>query len=156
MTCLQKKPCAAQCPTCKQIEAQKGKAAPTAKKAPAKARAKKAKVGETANRITANVVRAINMQSGCVAYRVNNVGVWDEKKQIHRGGNTEKGLPDVWACLRGEFVVFEVKAGKDKLSIHQLARKQEIERAKGVFVEVRSTDAFLSWFRDFLSSIVHV
>lgn len=156
MTCISKTKCAAQCALCQQVEAKQAKAAPAAKKAPAKPMAKKAKPGETANRITANIIRAINMQSGCVAYRVNNVGVWDEKKQIHRGGNTEKGLPDVWSCLHGEFVVFEVKAGKDKLSIHQLARKQEIERAKGVFVEVRSTDAFLSWFRDFLSSIVHV
>jgi Holliday junction resolvase len=86
------------------------------------------------------------MQFGCVAYRVNNVGVWDEAKQIHRGGNTEKGLPDIWACIRGKFIVIEVKAGKDKMSEHQEARRQEIERAKGVYFVARSTDEFFKWF----------
>ena len=111
----------------------------------AKAPAKKAQP-ETANQITRNILRVINMQFGCVAYRVNNVGVWDEAKQIHRGGNTEKGLPDIWACIRGKFVVIEVKAGKDKMSEHQEARRQEIERAKGVYFVARSTDEFFKWF----------
>jgi len=101
---------------------------------------------ETANQITRNILRVINMQFGCVAYRVNNVGVWDEAKKIHRGGNTEKGLPDIWACIRGKFVVIEVKAGKDKMSEHQEARRQEIERAKGVYFVARSTDDFIKWF----------
>ncbi len=105
---------------------------------------------ETANRITANIIRAANLQTGCVVYRINNVGVWDAAKGIHRAGNTEKGLPDVWGCFRGRFVVFEVKAGRDRLSDHQRARQQEIERAGGVFVEVRSTDDFLNWLTDFL------
>ena len=111
----------------------------------AKAPAKKAQP-ETANQITRNILRVINMQFGCVAYRVNNVGVWDEAKKIHRSGNTEKGLPDIWACIRGKFVVIEVKAGKDKMSEHQEARRQEIERANGVYFVARSTDDFIKWF----------
>lgn len=105
---------------------------------------------ESANRITQNVLRIVNMQPGCTAYRINNVGVWDEKKQIRRKGNTEKGLPDVWCCVRGRFVVVEVKAGKDKLNKHQEQRRFEIEQAKGIFLEVRSTDQFLVWFTEFL------
>ena len=111
----------------------------------AKSPAKKAHP-ETANQITRNILRVINMQFGCVAYRVNNVGVWDEAKKFHRGGNTEKGLPDIWACIRGKFVVIEVKAGKDKMSEHQEARRQEIERANGVYFVARSTDDFIKWF----------
>lgn len=107
---------------------------------------------ETANGITRNIIRAINLQTGCCGYRINNVGVWDAAKGIHRGGNTEKGLPDVWACFRGRFVVFEVKAGNDKLSDHQKMRRQEIELAGGVFLEVRSTDQFLEWLAGFLEN----
>lgn len=107
---------------------------------------------EKANKITTNIIRVINHQLGCVAYRVNNVGVWDEEKQIRRAGNTEKGLPDIWACLRGKFVVIEVKAGKDKLSEHQQKRKFEIERAGGVFIEANSTDSFLGWFSNWLET----
>lgn len=107
---------------------------------------------ETANAITKNVLRIINLQTGCAAWRVNNVGVWDEKKKVRRKGNTEKGLPDIWACIRGAFVVIEVKAGSDKLSDDQKKRRFEVERAKGVYFEARSTDEFLKWFENLLSS----
>jgi len=108
---------------------------------------------ETANRITANVVRVINAQSKCVAYRINNVGVWDAAKQIHRAGNTEKGLPDIFAILRGRAVAIEVKAGKDRLSEYQKARAQEIERAQGVYLVVHSTDEFLNWLPGYLATL---
>lgn len=111
--------------------------------------AKKPK-GESANKITANIIRAINSQPGCVAYRINNVGVWDEKKQVRRKGNTEKGLPDIWGCIRGQFLTVEVKAGRDKMSIDQLYRKAEIERAKGLYFTAHSTDEFLKWFVEVL------
>lgn len=107
---------------------------------------------ETANGITANILRMANLQPGCVAYRVNNVGVWDEAKQVHRKGNTEKGLPDVIVIHRGRFIAVEVKAGRDKLSEHQLMRKFEIERAGGVYFEARSTDAFAKFFIELLKS----
>lgn len=107
---------------------------------------------ETANQITRNILRVINLQTGCVAYRINNVGVWDESKGIHRAGNTEKGLPDILACIRSKYVAIEVKAGKDKMSEHQKARRFEIERAKGVYFEARSTGDFLKWFENLLKS----
>lgn len=98
---------------------------------------------ETANRITANIIRVVNLTPQSVAYRINNVGVWDAAKGVHRAGNTEKGLPDVWICTRGRFVVVEVKAGKDKLSIHQEHRRAEILRAGGIWFTAHSTDGFL-------------
>ena len=105
--------------------------------------------GETANRITANVIRIINLQSGCVAYRINNVGVWDAAKGIHRKGNTEKGIPDIIACIKGEFWGIEVKAGRDKMSEEQCMRKFEIINAKGKFFEIRSTKEFIDVFENF-------
>ncbi len=90
------------------------------------------------------------MQIGCIAYRVNNVGIWDAAKGVYRAGNTAKGLPDIIAIIRGRFVGIEVKAGKDKLSEHQQHRKFEIERAGGIYFEARSTDDFLK----FLTSIL--
>jgi hypothetical protein len=105
--------------------------------------------GETANRITANVIRIINLQSGCVAYRINNVGVWDAAKGIHRKGNTEKGIPDIIACIMGEFWGIEVKAGRDKMSEEQCMRKFEIINAKGKFFEIRSTQEFIDVFEYF-------
>ena len=104
---------------------------------------------ETANGITAAIIRVVNMRPRCVAYRVNNVGVWDKAKGVHRGGNTEKGLPDIWCCMDGRFVVIEVKAGKDRQREEQKHRQFEIERAGGVYLIVRSKDEFLKWFAEF-------
>lgn len=106
--------------------------------------------GETANRITANIIRAINMQPGCVAYRINNVGVWDEAKQVYRKGNTQKGIFDISAVIRGRAVWVEVKAGRDKMSHDQLIFKQEVERAGGLAFVAYSTDEFLKWFTEIL------
>ena len=106
---------------------------------------------ETANRITANIIRVVNTQPGCVAYRVNNVGVWDESKGVRRRGNTEKGLPDIFAVIRGRFAGIEVKAGRDKLSDNQKRRKFEIEKAGGLYFEARSTDDFINWFIQILN-----
>jgi hypothetical protein len=104
--------------------------------------------GETANQITRNVLRLANFQPGCVAYRVNNVGVWDQAKGIHRKGNTEKGLPDVIMIFRGRFIAIEVKAGRDKLSDDQKKRQFEIERAGGIYFECRSTDDFINFLQN--------
>ena len=102
--------------------------------------------GESANSITANVVRCINMQPKCVAYRINNVGIWDEKKQIHRRANTQKGIFDVSAIIRGRAAWFEIKAGYDKPSQDQLIFQKEVIRAGGIAEFVRSTDEFQKLF----------
>lgn len=105
---------------------------------------------ETANRITANIIRAVNMQPKCVAYRINNVGVWDAEKQIHRKGNTQKGIADVAAIIRGRAAWIEVKAGRDKLSREQMIFGQEVTSAGGLYFVAYSTDEFLTWFKEIL------
>lgn len=116
---------------------------------PAKPKPKKPK-GETANAITANVIRAINMQPQCIAYRINNVGIWDEKKQIHRRANTQKGIFDVAAIIKGRSAWFEIKAGYDKPSQDQLIFQQEVISAGGIADFIRSTDEFLKLFTTIL------
>ena len=101
---------------------------------------------ETANQITRNVLRIVNFHPGCVAYRINNVGIYDEAKGVHRRANTEKGIPDVLGVIKGRFLAVEVKAGRDKMSEDQLKRKFEIEKAGGIYIEARSTDGFIKQF----------
>ena len=102
---------------------------------------------ETANRITANIVRILTIQ-GAFVTRVNTMGVWDAAKKIYRTSQQRKGTPDIIACYKGWFMSFEVKAGKDKQSIEQVQVQQEIEKADGAYVVVRSTDDFINWFND--------
>lgn len=109
--------------------------------------------GETANRITANIIRAINMQPGCTAYRINNVGVWDEAKQVYRKGNTQKGIFDISATVKGRAVWIEVKAGRDKPRHEQLIFQQEQRRAGGIAEFIYSTDEFLQFFTELLKTI---
>lgn len=114
----------------------------------AAARAKLPK--ERANGITRRILTAINMQPGCVAYRINNVGVWDASKSVYRKGATQKGIFDISAIIRGRSVWIEVKAGRDKPSPEQLIFKQEVERAGGLAFIAYSTDEFLNWFDEIL------
>lgn len=95
---------------------------------------------ETANAITNNLLRAINMQPRCVAYRINNVGVWDAAKGVYRKGNTQKGIFDISGIVKGRPVWLEVKAGRDKPSTDQLIFQQEVRGAGGVAEFVYSTD----------------
>lgn len=108
---------------------------------------------ETAGRVTQNILRAINMQPGCVAYRINNVGVWDEARQVYRKGATQKGIFDIAAVIRGRALWVEVKAGKDRPSNDQLIFKQEIRRAGGIAFIAYSTDEFLRFFTELLKTI---
>ena len=109
--------------------------------------------GESANAITAKVIRAINMQPRCVAYRINNVGIWDEKKHIHRRANTQKGIFDVSATIKGRSAWFEIKAGYDKPSQDQMIFQQEVRAAGGIAEFVKSTDEFLKMFTKLLLEI---
>lgn len=131
-------------PTSGQIYAEKCRSNAPAK-APRNPKATKPK-GESANAITANVIRCINMQPKCVAYRINNVGIWDEKKQIHRRANTQKGIFDISATIKGRSAWFEIKAGYDKPSQDQLIFQQEVIRAGGIAEFIRSTDEFQKLF----------
>lgn len=106
---------------------------------------------ETANQITKNVIRAINFQPKCVAYRINNVGIYDEKLGLHRKANTQKGIFDISSIIRGRAAWFEVKAGKDKPSRDQLIFQQEVRLAGGIAEFVPSTDEFLKMFTEILS-----
>lgn len=134
-------------------QAQAAQAKITSTRIDAKQKKRAALPKESANGITANVIRAINMQPKCVAYRINNVGVWDEAKQLHRRGNTQKGIFDVSAIIRGRSAWFEIKAGRDKPSQDQLIFQQEVRRAGGIAEIVYSTDEFLTIFKKLLIEV---
>ena len=110
-----------------------------------------AKKPETANRITNNIIRIINMQTQSFAFRVNNVGVWDAAKGIYRKGNTIKGISDILASVRGQMVAIEVKAGKDVMSYDQQRFAASVIQSGGLYYEARSTDEFIQWFQGVLN-----
>lgn len=111
--------------------------------------------GETANQITANVIRAINMQPGCVAYRINNVGIYDEKIGKRRKSNTQKGIFDIASTMFSKSVWLEVKAGKDTPSNDQLIFQQEQRIAGGIAEFIHSTDEGLRFVTEMIEKYKH-
>lgn len=107
---------------------------------------------ETANGIKQNILRAVNGQPGCVAYRINNVGIYDPKIGQHRKASTQRGIFDVVCIIRGICVWIEIKAAGDKASTYQSVFQQEIRLAGGVAEFVHSTDEFLELFSNVLKN----
>jgi hypothetical protein len=77
---------------------------------------------------------------GGEAYRINTVGVYDEKMGGLRSSGMKKGLPDVIGIYKGRFIGVEIKIGKDRQSEDQKNREQEIYLAGGVYLIAKTFD----------------
>ena len=75
--------------------------------------------------------------NGVYVARVNNVKI-SGAGQFVRLPDIDKGVPDVLACINGEFHAFEFKSDKGKLSQFQKAQKKNIEKNNGNFHEIHS------------------
>lgn len=62
----------------------------------------------------------------------------------------ERGCPDILACVAGQFMAIEVKAGKDKLSEIQKGQIQLIILSGGTVMVAKNFDTFK---KDFMSKI---
>lgn len=50
---------------------------------------------------------------------------------IHGGGFTGKGAPDILACIDGQFIAFELKVKKNTMQSDQVIHKRRIEKNGG-------------------------
>lgn len=62
---------------------------------------------------------------------------------IHGGGWSAKGFPDLILCIRGKFVAFELKVGKNGMQSDQRIWKKRIERAGGFHFVPRTVEEFV-------------
>jgi len=92
------------------------------------------------------VVTYINLNRG-FAFRVNSVGIFDEKLGIHRKPVTIKGVADISAIINGKAWQIEVKVGRDRQSEHQKNFQQRVEQAGGVYLIVKSFDDFVGQYQ---------
>lgn len=66
-------------------------------------------------------------------------------------GTTRRGTADISATIKGRACMFEVKAGNDKPSVHQL-KEQALERsAGGVYEFIYTIQQFFEWYFDFMA-----
>jgi len=100
---------------------------------------KKGKKPSESSALTDAVIKYIKLHGG-VAYRINTVGVYDEKLGGLRNSGMKKGLPDVIGIYKGRFLGVEIKVGKDRQSDHQKDREVEINQAGGVYLIAKTFD----------------
>ena len=69
-----------------------------------------------------------NLQSKCLKY-LKDKGI--VAFNIHGGGWSAKGAPDVICCIQGKFIAFEFKVGKNGMQPDQKIWKKRIENCGG-------------------------
>ena len=88
---------------------------------------------------------------GCVAWRANNVPVYDPKRGVYRKFNGRKGVADVLgvsAKLGGRLIAVEAKSGSGKLSPDQRAFLADVEAAGGISIVARSVGDVLDRLKE--------
>ena len=93
-----------------------------------------------ANKLTTAVMKKLHA-AGIFCWRQNNMPVYDPKLNNGYGGYRAhaglKGVPDIICIIKGQFVGLEIKAGKDKLSEHQILFKKMCKRNGGKYLVVK-------------------
>lgn len=110
----------------------------------------------TASETTKAIILYLNA-FGCVAWRQNNTGVWDAKKQCYRKNPfSRKGIPDVVGYRKadGRAIFVEVKAGKDKLSDEQRSFLQEATENHCIAIVVKDFHDFEKKWLDALNKLI--
>ena len=63
-------------------------------------------------------------------------------------GRSAKGAPDLYVCINGRFVCFELKVGANNMQDDQIIHKIRIERSGGLHFSPYSLDEFISIVED--------
>ena len=59
-------------------------------------------------------------------------------------GRSAKGAPDLYVCIKGRFVVFELKVGKNDMQDDQRIHKIRVERSGGLHYAPYTLEEFIS------------
>lgn len=99
----------------------------------------------TEKEIETEILYFLNYQVGILAFKVNTVGIYDQRLGIHRKLSkfVMPGTPDILACISvggiGVFAGFEVKTPNGRQSPPQKLFQEKLqERANGFYFLVKS------------------
>ena len=67
---------------------------------------------------------------------------------VHGGGWSLKGFPDLLCCVRGRYVAFELKVGENDMQSDQRIWKRRILAAGGLHYCPRTLDEFIECVND--------
>ncbi len=120
----------------------------------------------TANSLTRCVIDFIRFKGG-QAERISNTGrVIDNRKSFtdvigrtrtigqtkYIPGTGTNGTADISATIGGKSVKIEIKIGSDRQSEAQKQYQQDVEKAGGIYVIVKSFQEFFEWFNEKFTS----
>ena len=85
-------------------------------------------------------MRESKLQQDCIKY-LKSKGIY--YINIHGGGWSAKGAPDLIACINGKFVAFELKVGENEMQPDQRAHMKRIKANGGLHYCPRTLDEFI-------------
>jgi len=78
----------------------------------------------------------------CHAWRQNTTGLYDPVRRSYRL-SAKKGVPDILACCKGQFLAVEIKTGSDRLSLEQEGFIRSTKITGGIALVVSSYNDFI-------------
>ena len=85
-------------------------------------------------------MRESKLQRDCIQY-LKSLGIY--YINLHGGGWSAKGAPDLIACIKGQFVTFEFKVGDNDMQPDQRLHKKRIEANGGLHYCPRTLEEFI-------------
>ncbi|MCC5612897.1 VRR-NUC domain-containing protein [Nostoc sp. CHAB 5834] len=98
-----------------------------------------------ANALTKCIVDFCNL-SGHFATRLQSTGTYRADLQRFIPSQQRAGLPDVLACINGQFVGIEIKIGRDTLSQEQNEAIRDLQQAGARVFVANTFTGFYDWF----------
>jgi hypothetical protein len=110
---------------------------------------------KTANDLTACIIDFLKY-NGHYANRINTTGMLRKIKGQMKWtkSSTRKGTADIDAIINGKSVKIEIKIGRDKMSDAQKAEQKQVESAGGVYIIVKSMQAFYDCYKSFIKLLI--
>lgn len=88
------------------------------------------------------------LQDKCIEY-LDSKGIYYINK--YGDGRTAKGAPDLYVCINGRFVCFELKVGENDLQDDQKLHRIWIRRSGGLHYSPYTLSEFISIVEDLLN-----
>jgi len=90
-------------------------------------------------------MRESKLQQDCIKY-LKSKGIY--YINIHGGGWSAKGAPDLIACINGRFVAFELKIENNDMQPDQRIHMKRIEANGGLHYCPRTLDEFIQIIKE--------
>lgn len=90
-----------------------------------------------------------DLQSKCIKY-LKSKNIYHIN--LHGGGWSAKGAPDLLVCLNGRFVVFELKVGENDLQDDQKIHRLRIRRSGGLHYSPYTLEEFITIIKELLKN----